>query len=191
MQAITEPSKSVFRCLRGTPTVFDTTAQKWSAAPIFYKVSALRLRSLPSSRHLAPPSGLSNLHSIFVTAPPCSLFDARAASAPLFAPARHIRPFLPPPLCPLFCARAPHPPFFFPPPSPSPHTMQVALHPRSKFFSMCSTSFPVPPRSPNRGVHSSISHFLRHLPTSAVDLPLRVAAHRVLFVFSFRRIGLH
>jgi len=67
MQAITDPSNSVYSCLRGTPTVFDTKAQKWSAARIFAAVSALRLRSLLSSRHLAPPSGLSHHHSIFVT----------------------------------------------------------------------------------------------------------------------------
>jgi len=125
------------------------------------------------TRDLAPASGLSHHHSFVVTAPPCSLFDARAASAPFFAPARRIRPFL----CP--------------PPSPPPHTMQVALHPRSLFFSMCSTSFPGPPPSPSRGVHSSLFHFLRHLPASDVDLPLRVAAHRVLFVFALLTIALY
>ena len=69
----------------GKPHCFRTTAQKWSAARIFTAVSALCLRSLPSSRHLAAPSGLSHHHSIIVAAPPCSLFDARAASAPFFA----------------------------------------------------------------------------------------------------------
>jgi len=85
----------------GKPHCFRTTAQKWSAARIFTAVSALCLRSLPSSRHLAAPSGLSHHHSIIVAAPPCSLFDARAASAPLFAPARRIRPFLSHPPRPL------------------------------------------------------------------------------------------
>jgi len=111
MQAITDPSKSVYSCLRGTPAVFDTTAQKWSAARSFAAVSALRLRSLPSSRHLAPQSGLSHRHSIVFTAPPFSLFDPRSASAPFFAPARRIRPFLSPPPSPILCTRAPHPPF--------------------------------------------------------------------------------
>jgi len=32
---------------------------------------------------------------------------------------------------------------------------------------------------------------LRLLPASAVDLPLRVAAHRVLFVFAFLTIALY
>jgi len=118
MPAITDPSKSVYSCLRGTPTVSDTTARKWSAARIFAEVSALRLRFLPSSRHLAPPSGLSHHHSIVVTAPPCSLFDARAASAPFFAPARRIRPFLSAPPSPFLCTRSPHPPFSLPPSLP-------------------------------------------------------------------------
>jgi len=111
IQAITDPSKSVYCCLRGTPTVFGTTAQKWLAARIFAVVSALRLRSLPSSRHLAPPSGLSHHHSIVVTAPPCSLFDMRAASAPFFAPPPRLPAFPPPPPSPFLCTRAPHPPF--------------------------------------------------------------------------------
>jgi len=191
MQAMTDPSQSVSSCLRGTPTVFDTTAQKWSAARIFAEVSALRLRSLPSSRHLAPPSGLSHHHSIVVTAPPCSLFDARAASASFFAPARRIRPFLSPPPPPFFAPARRIRPFLCPSPSPPPHTTQVALHPRSFFLSLYSTSFPVPPPSPSRGVHSALFHFLRHLPASAVDLPLRVEAHRVLFVFALLTIALY
>ena len=149
MQAITDPSNSAYRCVRGTPTVtiFDATAQNWSAARIFAAVSALRLRSLPSSRHLAPPSGLSHHHSIVVTAPPCSLFDVRAASAPFFAAARRIRPFLPSPPSPCLCARAPHPPFSLPPSlPPSAHHASRAA-PTFLFFLVV---LHVLPRSPPR-----------------------------------------
>jgi len=54
-----------------------------SSAPLCGSVStASPLSSVVSpSCHLAPPSGLLHHHSIVVTAPPCSLFDARAASA--------------------------------------------------------------------------------------------------------------
>jgi len=166
MRAITASSKSVYRCLPGTPTVFHTRAPKWSAARIFAAMSAPRLRPLPSSRHLAPPSGPSQHPSIVVTEPPCSLLDALATSAPFFAPARRIRPFL---------SRPPLP--------PSAHHARCAAL-RYVFSSMCSSSFPVPPPSPSRGVYSSVILFLRHLIASAVDLPLRVAARRVLRLYA-------
>jgi len=38
MQAIKDSSKTVYECLRGTPTVFLKKAQKWSAARIFAAV---------------------------------------------------------------------------------------------------------------------------------------------------------
>jgi len=39
MRAITASSKSVYRCLPGTPTVLHTRAPKWSAARIFAAIS--------------------------------------------------------------------------------------------------------------------------------------------------------
>ena len=164
MQATTDPSKSVYRCLRGTPTVFDTTAQKWSAARIFAAVSALRLRSLPSSRHLAPPSGLSHHHSIFVNAPPCSLFGARAASAPLFAPARRIRPFLSPPPAPFLCARAPHPHFSLPPSLPTSAHYASRAAPTFLFFLDVFHLLPRSPPQPQPGC-SLISSSCLEAPT--------------------------
>ena len=71
MQAIIYSAKSVYRCLRGTPTVqylLHTKAQKWSAARLFAAVSALPLRSLPSSRHLV----ISPLRRAFYTTTPSS-----------------------------------------------------------------------------------------------------------------------
>jgi len=133
--------------------------------------------------HLTCRLFLLHRHALSSTRAPHPLLclRPRVASAPFFprppppffAPARRIRPFL----CP--------------PPSPPPRTMKVALHPRPFYCSMCSTCFPVPPPSPSRGVHSSLFHFLRHLPSSAVDLPLRVAAHRVLFLFALLTIALY
>ena len=62
----------------------------------------------PSSPCVGPfPPPLHRLHRTTL------LLDTRAASAPFFAPARRIRSFL--------CL----------PPSPPPHTMQVALHSRT------------------------------------------------------------
>jgi len=191
------PSGPSQQCLPGTPTVFHTRAPKWSAARVFAAMSAPRLRPLPSSRHLAPPSGPSQHPSIVVTEPPCSLLDALATSAPFFAPARRIRPFLSPtPLPPTaHHARCAALRYVFssmcsssipvPPPSPPPtahHARCAAL--RYVFSSMCSSSIPVPPPSPSRGVYSSVILFLRHLITSAVDLPLRVAARRVLRLYA-------
>ena len=195
MQASTDSSKSVCRRLRGTHTVCTPHKgpQMVSSAPLCGSGStASTLSSVVSpSRHLAPPSGLSHHHSIVVTAPPCSLFDARAASAPSLGPRSASAPLFAPPPPPFFAPARRIRPFPCPPPSPPPHTMQVALHPRSCFFSMCSTVFPVPPPSPSRGVHSSLVHFLRHLPASAVDLPLRVAARRALCLFALLTIALY
>ena len=96
--------------------------------------------------------------------------------------ARHIRPFL--------CPRAPHPPISFPPPLPPLRTPCTLRCTQVRFSSMCSSSFPVPPPSPSRGVYSSALLFLRHLIASAVDLPLRVAARRVLRLSALLTISL-
>ena len=195
-QAIADSSQSVSRFLRGTPTVqykLHTKAQKGSAARLFAAGSALRLRSLPSSRHLV----ISPLHRAFHTTTPSS------------SPHRHALSSTRAPQPLLLCARAPHPPLFFaaprpplfaparricpflcPPPSRHPHAMQVALYSRSFLSSMRSTSFPVPPSGLYRSVHSSLVHFLMHLAASAVDLPLRVAARRVLCLFALLTIAL-
>jgi len=118
-----------------------------------------------------------------------SLRRARRIRSFLCARASHPPLSFPPPTPPFFAPARRIRPFLCPPPSPPPHTMQVALHPRSFCLSMCSTSFPVPAPSPIRGVHSSLFHFLRHLPASAVNLPLSVAAHRVLFEFALLTIA--
>jgi len=77
-----------------------------------------------------------------------------AASAPFFAPARRIRPFLSPPPSPFLCARAPHPPFSLPPSlPPSAHHASRAA-PTFLFFSRCvprPSPFPFPPPQPQPG----------------------------------------
>jgi len=102
MQAMTDSSNSVYRCLWGTLTVYTPhkAPEMVSSAPLCGSVSTASPLSyaVSPSRHLASPSGLSNNHSIVVTAPPRSLFDARAASAPSLGPrsaSAHI--FAPPP----------------------------------------------------------------------------------------------
>jgi len=72
---------------------------------------------------------------------------------------------------------------------PSAHHARCAAL-RYVFSSMCSSSFPVPPPSPSRVVYSSVLLFLRHLIASAVDLPLRVAARRVLRLSALLTISL-
>ena len=76
-----------------------------------------------------PSVGLSHHPYIVVTAPPCYLLDARAASAPFFAPALRIRPILcptpspPPPFrtpCKSHCTHVRLFPPCVPRPSPSP-----------------------------------------------------------------------
>jgi len=69
--------------------------------------------------------------------------------------------------------------------------MQVALYSRSFFSFMHFTSFPVPHPGSFRSVHSSLVHLLRHLPASAVDLPLRVAARRELCLYALLTIALY
>jgi len=140
---------------------------------------------------ISPLRRASHHHSIVVTAPPCSLFDARAASAPSLGLHSASAPFFAPPPPPFFAPARRICPFLCPPPSPHPHAMQVALHSRSFSFSMRSTVFPVPPPGPCRDVHSSLVHFLRHLSASTVDLPLRVAARRVLCLFALLTIALY
>jgi len=121
-----------------------------SSAPLCGSVStACALSSIVSpSRHLAPSLGHSHHHSIVVTASPCSLFDARAASAPSLGMRSAPAPFLPPP-APAYLATAPRIcPFLCPPLSPHPHAMQVALYSGLFFSSMRSTCFPAPPTAP-------------------------------------------
>jgi len=126
-----------------------------------------------------------------VTVLPCSLFDARAASAPSLGSRSASAPFFAPPPPPFFAAARRICPFLFAPPSPHPHALQVALYSCSFFSFMRSTFFSGPPPGPCRGVHSSLVHFLRHLSASAVDLPLRVAARRVLCLFALLTITLY
>ena len=161
-----------------------------SSAPLGGSASPLSFIVSPS-RHLAPASGHPHHHSIVVTAPPCSLFDARDASAPSLGPRSASAPFFPPRPA-LFCAPACRIcPFLCPPPSPHPRAMRVALYSRSFCSSMRSTSFPVPPPGPCRSVLSSLVRFLRHLPASAVDLPVRVVARRALCLFALVTIALY
>ena len=140
MQAITDPSKSVYKCLRGNPTVFAQQPRNGQQRASFRQcqhcVSALfrRLAISPLRRafHTTTKSSSLHRHALSSTRAPHPLLclRPRVASAPFFAPARRIRPFL--------CL----------PPSPPPHTMQVALHPRS-FFSRCvPCPSPFPPRAP-------------------------------------------
>jgi len=177
----------------GNPHCIHSTQRprNGKSAPLCGSVStASPLSSVVStSRHLAPPSGLSHHHSIVVTAPPCSHFDAHAASAPSLGPRSASAPFFAPLPPPFFAPARRICHFLCPPPSAHPHAMQVALYSRSLFSSMRSTAFPVPPPGPCRSVHSSLVHFLRHLPASAVDLPLRVAARRVLCLFALLTIA--
>jgi len=123
MQAITDSVKSVYSFLRETPTVqyiLHNKVQKWSATRLFAAVTALPLRSLPSSRHIAisplrrafhttTPSSSPHRHALCSTRAPHSLLLwACAAHPPLFFP----------PLLPLsFRPRAASAPFFAPPPS--------------------------------------------------------------------------
>jgi len=150
-----------------------------------------RRLAISPSRHLAPPSGLSHHHSIVITALPCSHFDARAASAPSLGTRSASAPFFASPPPPYFAPAHRICPYFFSPPSAHPHAMRVALYSVSFFSSMRSTSFPVPPTGRCRSVQSSLVHFLRHLPASGVDLPLRVAARRVLCLFALLTIALY
>jgi len=121
MQGITYFSKSVYRCLRGTLTVHTQHKgpEMVSSAPLCGSVTtASPLSSVVSpSSHLAPPSGLSHHHSNVVTAPPCSLLDARAASAPSLGPRAASAPFfapLPPPIRTPCQSRCTHVRFFPP-----------------------------------------------------------------------------
>jgi len=123
LQAISDSSKSVYRCLRGTPTVCTPHKgpEMVSSAPLCGSVStASPLPSVVSpSRHLAPPSGLSHHHFIVITALPCSLFDARAASAPSLGARSASAPFCARPALPLSLRpRAASAPFFAPLPPP-------------------------------------------------------------------------
>jgi len=119
------------------------------------------------------------------SSPYCHALSSTRAPHPLLLWARAPHPplFLPPRPPPFFAPARRICPFIFPPPSPYPHAMRFALYSCSFFSCMRSTSFHVPPSGPSRDVHSSLVHFLRHLPASAVDLPLRVAARRVLCLF--------
>jgi len=140
--------------------------------------------SRPSVRPFTPP--LHRRHRIAML----SLRRARRIRS-FFGPALRIRPFFCPLPPPFFAPARRICHFLCPPPSAHPHAMQVALYSRSLFSSMRFTSFPAPPPGPCRSVHSSLVHFLRHLPASAVDLPLRVAARRVLRLFALLTIALY
>jgi len=196
MQAITDSSKCVYRSLRGTPTVQyklpprpRNGQQRASRRQCQHCLSALfrRLAISPSRSSVGPFT--RPLHRRHCTAM-LSLRRARLIRS-FFGPALRIRPFFCPPFSPFFAPARHICPFLCPPPSPHPHAMQVALFLDSFLFSMRSTSFPVPPPGPCRGVHSSLVHFLRHLLVSAVDLPLRVAARRVLCLLAFLTISLY
>jgi len=163
--------------------------QRASLRQCHHCVSALFRRlaispSRPSVGPFTPP--LHRRHRIAML----SLRRARRVRS-FFGPALRIRPFFCPLPPPFFAPARRICHFLCPPPSAHPHAMQVALYSRSLFSSMRSTSFPVPPPGPCRSVHSSIVHFLRHLPASAVDLPLRVAARRVLRLFALLTIALY
>jgi len=174
-------------------TVYPPTkAQKWSAARLSEAVSALPLRSLPSSRHLASSPLHRPFHITTLSSSPHrhALSSTRAASAPSYGPRSAFAQFFAPPPPPFFAPARRICPFLRPPLSPHPHAMPVAVFSRSFFSSMGSTSFPVVAPGPCRGAHSSLVHFLRHLSASAVDLPLRVAARRVLCLFAFLTVAL-
>jgi len=107
-QAITDSAQSVYRCLRGTPTVqytLHTKAQKWSAARLHCLSALFRhfaiLSSGPSVGPFTPP-----LHRRHRTAM-LSLRRARRIRS-FFGPALRIRPFFGPPPSPFLCALAPH-----------------------------------------------------------------------------------
>jgi len=135
MQAMTDSSKSFCRCLRETATVqyiLHTKAQKWSAARLFAAVSALPLRSLPSSRYLA----ISPLRRSFHTTPlhrrhctPMLSFRRARRIRSFFGPALRIRPFSPPPPLPISLRpRAATAPFFAPSlPLSARHTCRAVL----------------------------------------------------------------
>ena len=124
--------KSVYRCLRGTPTVYTPhKGPEMAKARLFAAVSALRLRSLPSSRHLA----ISPLRRASHTTTPSS------------SPHRHALTSTRTPHPLLLWARAPHPPLFLPPslPPSARHTSRAVLT-----FVFFLHAFHVLPRSPPR-----------------------------------------
>ena len=152
MQAITNFSESIYRCLRGTPTVY--TPHKGpeiaKSAPLCGSIStASQLSSVVSpSRHRAPPSGLSHHHSIVVIAPPCSHFDARAESAPSLVPRSASAPFFAPPLPLSLRPRAASAIFFahLPPPIRKPCKSRCT---HVRFFTPCvPRPSPFPPPAP-------------------------------------------
>ena len=151
MQAITDSDKSVYRCLRGTPTVYTPHKgpEMVKSAPLCGSVStASPLSSFVSpSRHLAILSGLSHHHSIVVTEPPCSLTSTRAPHPLLLWARAPPPPLLCPPPSPFLCARAPRLPFSMPPsfrPSAC-HASRAVLT-----FVFFLHAFHVLPRSPPR-----------------------------------------
>ena len=187
-------------------SAFDGLRSLWSRRITHasdYSFLQKRLQMPSWNPHCIPhksPEMVSSAHlcgHISTASPPSSVVSpSRPSVGPFTAPlhrchhttvlslgrARHIRPFL--------CPRAPHPPISFPPPfPPSAHHARCAAL-RYVFSSMCSSSFPVPPPSPSRVVYSSVLLFLRHLIASAADLPLRVAARRVLRLSALLTISL-
>ena len=136
MQAIIDSSKSVYRCLRGTPTVqyiLHTKAKKWSAARL---LAAVPLRSLLSSRHLA----ISPLGRVIHTTTPSSSPHRHALSS-----TRASHPHL-------LRARAPHPPLFLP------LALPLSLRPRAAsapFFA----PLPPPIRTPCKSRCTDVRFF--------------------------------
>jgi len=149
---------------RHDPWAQPSSSLKLGAARSFPTVSAPRLRSFRSARRLAPPTAFTS-----------PLHRRHRTTMISLGRARRIRPFLFP--------RAPHPRISLPPPlppSPPPHIMQAALHSRTILYSLRTKSFPFPPKSTSRGVHSSLHLLLRHPPAFAVNLALRMVTLRVL-----------
>ena len=126
MQAITDPSKSVYSCLRGTPTVFNTTAQKWSAVRLCGSVST----ASPLSSVVSP-----SRTSVGPFTPPLN----RRHRTAMLSLRRGRR------ICSFLCTRAPHPPFSLPPPLPASahHASRAA-----PTFLLFLDVFPVLPRPP-------------------------------------------
>jgi len=148
-QAITDSAKSVYRSLRGAPTVqytLHTKVQNWSAARLHCLSALFRrfaiLSSGPSVGPFTPP-----LHRRHRTAM-LSLRRARRIRS-FFGPALRIRPFFCSPPSPFLCARAPHLPNSLPPslPPSARHASRAVLT-----FGFFLHAFHVLPRSPPRSL---------------------------------------
>jgi len=174
----------------GEPPLYipHTRAQKWSAARLFAAVSALHLRSLPSSRHLAISPLRRACHTTTSSSSPHRhALSSTRAPHPLLLWARTPHPplFLPPPLPLSLRPRAASAPFFAPLPPPI-RTPCKSRCTHVRYFPPCvPRPSPFPPPGPCR----VFTHLLLHLPASAVDFPLCVAARRVLCLFDLLTIA--